>query len=174
MKHAQSTGMSNQLADDFPGVLSCRKARGFESGKATDKPPRPCPLSCLLGAGACSPRSYVVEHSCHAPPTALPTRIHRTAGHRRKAMTGSPTSPETDPSARANGNPGPMRIRKVRFVRDLRHRRPHSRRPLMLVHFRHTRHAFSYMPRNLMSPHSPAFGSRMSRDMPRLRTAVGV
>ena len=46
--------------------------------------------------------------------------------------------------------------------------------PLVLVRFRTTRRSFSYMPRNLMSPQSPALGPWMLRNIQRLRTAVGV
>ena len=159
----------------LPGVLSCRRARGFESGKATDIPPRPLPAVVLAGcAGARSPRSNVVVDPCHSPPDR-PTHMHpRHCRHREEHQTArilSSTVRRHEPARPGHRNE--IWRKPVLCATCGPGGRTHGS-PRMLVHFRDTRRAFSCMPRSLMSPHSPAPSPRMSRDVRRLRTAVGV
>ena len=66
-EHAQSMGRSKQWVNDFPGVLSCRRARGCGSGKTTDSSVQQAATAGRGGAGARGARAYVTKCPVQTP-----------------------------------------------------------------------------------------------------------
>ena len=153
------------------------KSTGIRIRESNGHTAAPLPAVVLAGcAGARSPRSDVVVDPRRTPPPDRPTHMHpRHCRHREAHQTARILSSLND-APMSRREPTGHRNEDLETVLCATCGpvgRTHGS-PRMLVHFRDTSHAFSCMPRNLMSPHSPAPGPRMSRDVRRLRTAVGV
>ena len=150
------------------------KSTGIRIRESNGHTAAPLPAVVLAGcAGARSPRSDAVVDPRRSPPDR-PTHMHPRHCRHREAQTArilSSTVRRHEPARPGHRNEDWRK--PVLCATCGPGGRTHGS-PRMLVHFRDTRRAFSCMPRNLMSPHSPAPGPRMSRDVRRLRTAVGV